>query len=510
MTVLARLASGSVAAWVQIIVNILLQITLVPLYLSYWDKETYGIWQMIQAIMTLATMFDIGHQTFLANEFSKVGDSDRSQVSKTFYSSLPIAGLISLIGLGILVGIVATGAHGWWFGLDITGHRNLLHEAGIALIIQTAVWLILGSSSGIAVRALIPFGHYTRMTWWGISSSIITFLSPAIAVTFGSGLLLATIVQGLATGLFCIPMFAELWRIMKSERIQSVPIDWTTGFRNLAKSLLVTAKLFLDMTRSQGVRLMLSPIVGVADMAAFATMRTGANVALQGLGTIVNPLMPELMRFLRLKDQDRTETAFGFVWLMVLAMCPAVILIQCMAPPLFEVWTRGKFEFDPVLFAMLSVGVLIYALAQPAVAVVQGNNFLCSQLLFSGLASGTVIGGLLLLVPSIGVRGAAIALIAAEGISLIGYTFVASSWLKSNSMRWPSRVFATIGVSVGITGIALGGIATFPHEAKAIAVLALALNLAGVALHWVQLPYMARSRVAGIVESSLPVGLIRK
>lgn len=508
MTAIKRLVSGSVAAWVQIGVAMSTQIALVPLYLSYWDKETYGVWLMIQAVIGLTTLFDMGHQNFLGNEFLKVGGRDRALTSKIFYSSLPIAFLIGLIELVIVAVAIATGAQQWLFGLDAAEHGGLLKQAGIVLIIQSAVWLIVGCCGGIAGRVLIPFGYYPRMAWWGVFASIVTSTVPAVAVVFGADLLVAGIVLGLTTLFYNIPLFADILRIMKRELLIPVSPDWMTGLDNFTKSILLTGKTFLEMARQQGVRLILSPIVGAADMAAFATMRTGANVALQSLGTVTNPLMPELMRFLNQKDQVRSEAVFGLVWLLVvLALGPAIIVLQWLAPLLFSLWTRGKIPFDPQLFTMLSLGVLIYALAQPAVAVVQCNNLLSSQLLLSAIAGGTVIAGLLLFVPSMGIRGAGIVLIAAEVISLIGYVVVASSWLKTNALRWPSRLFATVAASVAIAGIAMAGIAMCPREAEVIVVFSLTVELCVLVLYWRHLPQIARSRAADIVASSLPAGL---
>jgi O-antigen/teichoic acid export membrane protein len=452
-------------------------------------------------------MLDNGHQAFLGNQFAKIGDSDRFLTAKLVYSSVPVAIMISLVGLFIAFTMVASRSLSWLFGFDLAEHHHLMEQAGVALIFQIAVWLVFSSVSGIAVRALIPFGHYARLTWWGIAFSVVTSILPAVAVVHGATLLQATIVQGLATCLICIPTFVDLWYLMKRERILPVWPDLDMGFANFWKSLIVTASACLDIVRLQGVRLILSPVVGVANMAAFVTMRTGASFAVHGLGTVTKPLMPELMRFLRLRDQARTEAAFGFVWLMiVLAMCPSIIFLQWFASPLFEAWTRGKIHFDPMLFAVLSTGVLIYAIAQPAVAVVQGNNLLQSQLAVSLLTGCTVIAAILLLVPAMGIVGAGIALLAGEGISLFLYVFLASFWLKSNSMRWPIRQFATVVVCVVVTCTTLARIAIYPHEGPITIAIALAMDLGLAVFYWSQLPKLVRSKASHLAAHFLPLG----
>ena len=336
-------------------------------------------------------------------------------------------------------------------------------------------------------------------------------VSPAIAVVLGAGLRGAGIALGLATILLCAPFFADLYRILGREGLVFARPDWALGLRNFWKSSALLVKSFLEMSRQQGIRIILSPLVGVSEMAAFATMRTGANSVLQGLNTITNPLLPELMRFLVARDQARSEASFGVVWLVVtVCMAPAVIVLQWLAPHMFELWTRGKIAFDPLLFATLSDGILIYALSQPAMAVVQGNNLLRAQLVISSLACGTVILGLIAMVPTLSILGAGVALMLAEIVSLVGYVWVASKWLGKQAMCWPSAAFRTVTASVGVSVMATAAMATLPSFALSIMVVAALVELFLTVLYWKQVPTVARSRAAQIVALMPPRMLSRR
>ena len=300
-------------------------------------------------------------------------------------------------------------------------------------------------------------------------------------------------------------------RVLAREGIVFARPDWALGVRNLWSSSALMVKAFLDMARQQGIRIILSPLVGVAEMAAFATMRTGANSVLQGLNTITNPLMPELMRFLVARDQARSEASFGVVWLVVVAcMAPAVVVLQWVAPHLFELWTRGKIAFDPLLFATLSDAILIYALSQPAMAVVQGNNLLRAQLVIAALAGACVILGLLLLVPTFSILGAGMALMLAEVVSLIGYTWVAAGWLESQSMRWPFAAFKTVTAAVGVAIVATAAMAKLPQYAFVLMLAAMVMGLFLTILYWRQVPTVARARAAQIVALIPPRALSRR
>jgi O-antigen/teichoic acid export membrane protein len=336
-------------------------------------------------------------------------------------------------------------------------------------------------------------------------------IAPAVAVIAGAGLRGAGVVLGAASILYCLPFFIDIVRLLRREDIVVRRPDAALGLGNLWKSSALIVKTFLEMARQQGIRIILSPMVGVSQMAAFATMRTGANSVLQGLNTITNPLLPELMRFLVGKDQAKSEASFGVVWLVVIAcMAPAVIVLQGVAPHLFSAWTRGKIVFDPLLFATLSDAILIYALSQPAMAVVQGNNLLRAQLVISALAGVTVILGLLALVPILSILGAGIALMLAEVVSLVGYVWVASQWLRQQAMHWPVASFRTVTASVGVSVIATAAMAELPAQVVAIMAAAAAALLVLTVRYWKQVPTVARSRAAQIVALIPPRTLSRR
>jgi hypothetical protein len=362
MTTIRRLTSASFASWLRIGITVFTQIVLLPVYLSYWNKTTYGVWLAIQAAISLTTLPDTAYQNYLGYEFLKIGSRNHSRLSVVFSASIPISLAIGLIELTTVFVLVKLHVQNWLLGTNSDVDSQLLKDAGIVLLIQSIVWPIFGSVGGTAGRLLSPFGHFSRMAWWGVFAILVTSVAPAIAVILGAGLLGAGIVLGLATILFNVPLFADMYRIAKREGLVFTRPDLALGLTNLWNSSVLMVKTFLEMARQQGIRIILSPLVGVSAMAAFATMRTGANSVLQGLGTITNPLMPELMRFLVARDQARSEASFAIVWLVVAAcMAPAVIVMQWLAPHFFALWTRGKITFDPLLFATLSDAILIVA-----------------------------------------------------------------------------------------------------------------------------------------------------
>jgi O-antigen/teichoic acid export membrane protein len=289
-----------------------------------------------------------------------------------------------------------------------------------------------------------------------------------------------------------LPQYFDMLRLFRMEKFVLVSPSMRLGFGNLVRSLALSGKFLLENARHQGVRIILAPLVGVTGIAAFSTMRTGANVALQGLNTVIHPLMPELMRFLHQRDQERSEAAFGTIWIVVVAiMAPAVVVAQVIMEPLYHIWTRGHVQFDPLLFGILSLTVLVYAVVQPAMAVVIGNNMLKPQIVLSALAAIVVIGVMYLLVPRFGIIGAGVALLAAEVTATMSYMFFAQRWLRKNGLTWPQRPFIIAGTSVCLAALTVGAMFLFPAAKWITLSVSLLLFLLNTWRYWNVLPDFA-------------------
>ncbi len=475
---------------------------LVPVYLSHWNVATYGVWIAIQALISIMSTFDFGHQEFLGYEFLRLGRDNRLELGRFLWSGISVGLLISSVQVLALIGISYTDILPKLLGKSDVLQPGLLHDASLVIVAQSFIWMLSTSVPGLLFRALAPFGYYPRMAWWNLFSSFVTGVAPVIAVLRGAGLLTTGLVFVATCLVASLPVYVDSLRLLAREQ---VPFSWPStaiGSRNFGRSLAVSGKWLLENARQQGARLVLAPLVGAAGLTAFSTMRTGANVALQGLHTVVHPLMPELMRFLHQRDQARMESAFGTVWfVLVAALAPGVVLVQAFVEPLYLLWTRGQVPFNPALFAALSLSVLIYAVAQPAIAVVQGNNLLRAQLLLSAAAAALVVSSIYLLVPLLGLVGAGAALVVAELAATLGYRLVAQRWLRQNGLHWPKQHFLIANTSMLIAALAMAALVLLPAAKWFILPIALLLLLGNLWRYWAALPALATQHALRIVAN---------
>ena len=278
------------------------------------------------------------------------------------------------------------------------------------------------------------------------------------------------------------------------------------GWKNFSKSLVLSFNDLLNISRQQGVRLLLSSLVGANELIAFTTMRTGANIAFQGLGTITGPLMPELMRFVNEKNQEKCESAFATVWVvLILILIPGVIIFQVIMPSLFVIWTRGKVEYDPLIFALLSISILIYALAQPAISIVKGANNLKSQVRISSITAIVVVGGMFILVPKIGILGSGIILVAGELVDTQLYKISAKRWLLKNGLKWPLRSSQIAAFAVLFCVIVLFSLIYFPDYRDTILICSFFIYLLVVYHYYMSLPQIIKNRFDMIKSKFLKI-----
>lgn len=496
MSALARIVSGSSAAWATILVSIVSQIALVPIYLTYWSPTLYGVWLSIISLTSLFTIFDTGHQQFVGFEFLRQGSGDPTKLGSILSAAIPFALLIAVLQIAFACTLVQAGMFHWLFASSaVTLSGPTIGEAGFLLVLSISVFGLFGSVGGILVRVLAPLGFYPRMAWWGVLYALGSALAPSVVVVSGGGIKEAGISLATWIAVYNIFLYGDMFRLLKRSQVSLVRPDFRLGLVNLSKSQVLVITALLAMARTTGARIVLAPLAGASSLAAFATMRTGANLALQGLATITGPLMPELMRVLRERDQARTEGAFALVWLVLVAiMAPAVVVLQTIIEPLFVLWTRGQIEFQPILFGVLSLSVLAFAWAQPAMAVVTGNNLLRPQLVVASVAAVVVVGGMMLLVPLMGILGAAVALLLAELFAAYRFRIVAGAWLEKHGLCWPRASSRKAALSVWISAIAMTAIIYAPmHQILFLCVglTALAFNLV---MYWRSLPLSIRER----------------
>lgn len=502
MTATKRFLSGSLALWAKIIVTLIAQVVTVPIFLSHWSVEQYGCWLIIQTVISLSSIFSMGHQNYLSFEFLKIGENQPVKLSLLFYSSIPFAIILSFIEFIAILILIYSGLLDSVFDPQKNMDEHLLKASYLALILYSFYWIIATSVSGLAGRVVATYGYFPRMAWWAVLIAIFDTTTAAVSVTLGASLVSTVKVLILVNFVVNIPVFVQLFRIFKEQDLTPVMPNWSLGIKMMINSIPLAISSVFDLLRQQGVRVFLSSLVGLVEMTAFSTIKTLSNVTLQGIGTITNPMMPELMRFLRNKDQPRLVGSIAFVWLLsVIVMGTCLVALQGIMPTVFGLWTRGKIQYNPTLFALFSLALLIFSISRPAAAIIQGNNLLRNQLINSTTVGVISIGVVVVLTPIYGIIGAGFALLFAEVASAILFIYYAQKWLESASLIWPWHLFYMALLSLALTTIAIFSISILPTHSTLILFLSTIFNLYIGKYFFKFFPFDVAAKVRGMLFS---------
>ena len=496
-----RVLSATFASWTRIAVTMVAQVVMVPIYLTYWTVDEFGIWITIQTVVNVLSTTDRGFNDYLGYELLKIGPEQKDRFINVLWSGVYALLLIIGIELGIAAGLSSQAG---FLLKDWVGISNQLSftEIGLAFFIQWVAWAF-SNLVGLLNRSLSGFGYYYRMVWWGVFVSTVSLSLPAVAIMLGGGIVSASLWAAAGTLLGTLLQLGDIWRLLKKNGITDrSTASVALGLTSYKASLGLSLQYFLDNFKQQGGRLLITPFAGAVGLAVFTTTRTVANVALQGITTITYPILPELMRYVRQRDQVRLRAAFDTVWLVVvLLLAPGVVLLQALIPLLFPLWTKGQIQFIPLLFALLSMSVLVYAYAQPAMSILMGNNVLRRQMLISVLSSLFVVLGTVILLPVWGLTGAGMALLMAEIAGAVAFVYGARKWLSEHDLQWPDHTSYRVLATLSITGLGCVLIATSPDHTIFLTLTTFIALMGNAYAYWRDTSVIIRQKLAGFMST---------
>ena len=250
----------------------------------------------------------------------------------------------------------------------------------------------------------------------------------------------------------------------------------------------------------------ISLFLGTSAVGVYGAVRTLAESLLFASGILLFALSPTLVRFYTDGDMDQVRrymrlAAYGFL----VVAAPAVAGLSLFAEPLLGLVTVPEVAAEaavvaPILFtAMLILG--LYGIFAEVVALTKRTSVF---LVTTGAMAVVTVALNLALLPTYGLRGSAIAELAAYAVGLVIVAFLARRWLGLTLDPWRGlRVLAAVAVALGVGLVvprdgwaAVGGLAVF----------AAAYVAAAFAFRAVE-PASLRTLVVAVVRAARPGGL---
>ena len=309
-----RAAHGAAVGLIGLVFSLGQSVLQVPVLLNFWSSNTYGLWAAIAAAVALLTTLDAGHQNYLGNEFNRVWSNGPEAVKRVVASGFRIAVCIAAIELILATGVcINHQIRQLLFGTTDTQAGT---KIGAAVFAYVVFWGLNGSVGGILVRLYPPAGVFARGQWLGIANRLVGFLALLAAVASGASLLGAMLAQIGAASLFNLFLFYDLRKRIPSVFPWWEGGDWSTAWLNFRASLVLTFNGIIDQLANNGLILILAKVVNPVSVAVFTTIRTVANTATQGSAVLLQPIVPDAVRYYMKREVDKLGAVFSVAWLI--------------------------------------------------------------------------------------------------------------------------------------------------------------------------------------------------
>jgi O-antigen/teichoic acid export membrane protein len=449
-----RLFAGWSANLVQIVLGITQQVALVPVFLHFWTGETLAAWLVIYAVGNLVFITDAGLQFRAINRFLgfKSG-ADCDGRTARFYAAMlrTYFGLVAALTLLLLAGapLLAPSAV---FGFAAVPH----FDAAFVVMATGMLWTV---PSNLVAALYRVRGFYGRAAKVQNVAVLAGQFGQLIAVVATGSLLAVTVVfvaaQVLAAAWLLAIDAPRLFPYLRGARATH-SWRWVLGQFRKAAPFAVAAATDLALLNL--------PVLLVS---AFVTDRVA--VAQWGLTRVVAgllrvlcvqttlPLAAELGHDYAIGATQRLQSLYARGSVLVTLL--ASVVVSGLLPfwqDFFALWTHGAVPYDLVLTVTLLIGT---AAAAPSILALGYANYsnrgdLLVRTKALQLAVFLVLS--VILIPSTGLLGAAIAVVASELLIQFG---VLGRIILQQTLQHPLRhlgFLAAVMISVTLAGWALG------------------------------------------------------
>lgn len=372
--------------------TIAIQLLSLPIYLSVWTVEQYGVWVIISAIPVYFSLTDTGISSVAMNKMTMlVARNNLDQANVVFQTALVFISVLILITI-ILVALLAYGAN-VFFAFD-------QYLVLIALVAATLINIYSGLIDGL-FRSTNRYALGTNLLtlarlieWVSSLIALVIFRTPVACAT---GYLLGR--------LFSFTLLFVITRIYVK--------DYSWGYSLFSKSefldLFSSSKKYVLLPISfaltlQGTTLVVGTLLGPAAVAIFTSYRTISRFITQLIGAIGHSLWPQFTQLYAREEINLLVEKIS-VWSRRCAVVSIVIsaFTLLFASEILWYWTHGRVPLDYLLLGSLLFASMVSAATNIFyILSIATNNFRKLPLLYMSaafvslaiVAAGAKISGL--------------------------------------------------------------------------------------------------------------------
>ncbi|MGY3605928.1 MULTISPECIES: hypothetical protein [unclassified Bradyrhizobium] len=448
-----RLLAGWSASIFQMVLGIIQQVALVPVFLHFWSGEELAAWFVIYAIGNLVLVADAGLQLRAINRFFSFKSSvDCDGRTTTFYAAIMRLYLWLSV---LLVGLVLAAA------LAVSPSTVFRFEAienfDAAFVAMTA-GMLLTLPAGLVSALYRARGLYGRAVWLQSFGTLIGQVAQLVAIVVTASLFAVTfayVAMQILIAVYLITIDASRLHPFLRKARGRRPMRWMVGQLRKAAPFGIAGATELALMNLP-VLLVSALVADRVAVAQWGLIRVAAGLLRALCLQVTLPLAAELGHDYAVGATERLRALYarGSVFVAVLASAVVSGLLPFW-PDFFVLWTRGAIPYDPLLAKTMLIGTSVAAPAILALSYANYSNRADLLVRSKGLQLIVFLVLSLLLIPQLGPLGAAAAIVTSDLLVQFGLLTLV---IMRQTLMHPFRHLAFLAGVMGATIIAGWGL----------------------------------------------------
>ena len=379
-----------------------------------WGVHLYGEWILLNTIPSYLGLSDVGFGSVAGNEMTMLAAAQNFEEALVVFQSVWVLTTVitSLLGL-LLITLVWVLPIGTWL------HMHAISAGDARLIV---LLLGLGGSAGhagnlVSWRRFRCVGKYPL----GTMAKSLVVLAAFLSTMIGVWLHLSPVpVTMLYVAVNAVGVFA-LWILLRREvpwiRFGIRHAQWAVIRRLTGPAISFMSFPLVNALNLQGILVVIGYVMGPIAVVTFNTARTISRSAAQGMNLINNSIWPEMSAAFGIGALDVARMLHRRACQISLLLCLGITLgVAFLGNWIWRVWTVGKVPTDPVLLNIMLLQMVVSAFwfTSSVVPMAINQHQRMARAMLSATCLALVLAWVWMRIPSLGLRGAAIALVAGD------------------------------------------------------------------------------------------------
>jgi O-antigen/teichoic acid export membrane protein len=316
--------------------------------------------------------------------------------------------ITSALGL-LLLGVV------WFLPLGTWLHMHVISAADARLIVLLlGLAVLLGMQETLFQAAFRCVGKYPLGTMAKSMVVLVAFLSTMVGVAMHLSPVPVAILYVSVNAIGVLALWLLLRREVPWIRFGVRHARWAVIRRLTGPALSFMSFPLVNALNLQGVLVVIGYVLGPIAVVTFNTARTISRSAAQGMNLINNAIWPEMSSAFGAGAMDLARRLHRRACQISLFLCLTITLgAAVFGDWIWKVWTVGRVPTDPWLLNIMLLQMVVSAFwfTSSVVPMATNQHQRMARYMLTATCVSLALAWALMHVPSLGLRGAAIALV---------------------------------------------------------------------------------------------------